>query len=191
MQQGTVTLETERLLLRPFRVSDAEAAFRNWTNDPLVTRYLTWTPHEDVAFTRQLFQEWEEASARPDFYQWAIVWKESGEAVGSVSVTEQDLRVGRAQLGYCLSRALWGRGLMTEALNAVIDHLFSVGFERVEAVHAVQNPASGRVMQKCGMSFEGVLRKYCRASTGELTDVCMRSILRGEWEGAPTKETIK
>ena len=95
-----------------------------------------------------------------------------------------DMRSQWAEVAYCLSRAFWGRGIMTEALMAVIDFLIGkVGFLRIEAKHATENIASGRVMEKCGMQLEGVLRKGHRLlSTGELVDIAIRAILREEWE---------
>lgn len=175
---------TRRLVLRPFRASDAEQAFVNWMSDPAVTHFLTWTPHEDVSFTQKLLAAWEAEAKSPDVYHWAIVWRETCAVIGDLSVVSADRRSGRAEVGYCLSRAFWGRGVMTEALSAAIAYLFcEAGFLRIEAKHAAANPASGRVMEKCGMRTEGTLRKYFRLlSTGELTDIVVRSVLREEWE---------
>lgn len=183
-QRGSKILGTQRLILRPFRASDAEQAFGNWMSDPAVTHFLTWTPHKDVSFTRKLLAAWEEEAKSPDVYHWAVIWRETGAVIGDLSVVSADRRSGRAEVGYCLSRAFWGRGVMTEALSAAIGYLFrEAGFLRIEAKHATGNPASGRVMEKCGMRTEGTLRKYFRLlSTGELTDIAVRAVLREEWE---------
>ena len=112
------------------------------------------------------------------------MWKERGEAVGDISVVAADMRSESAAVGYCLSRALWGRGVMTEALSRVVGYLIGeVGFYRIEARHVLENAASGRVMEKCGFQQEGVLRAAYRLhGTGERADIAVRAILRPEWE---------
>lgn len=188
-QLGSKILETPRLLLRPFRASDAEQAFANWMSDSAVTRFLTWEPHSDLSFTRELLALWEEEAQSPETYHWAIVWKENGEAAGDISVVAADMRSESAAVGYCLSRALWGKGVMTEALSRVVEYLFGeVGFYRIEAKHAAENAASGRVMEKCGFQKEGVLRAaYRLLGTGERVDLAVRAVLRPEWEQRSAK----
>ena len=183
-QLGSRVLTTQRLILRPFRATDAEQAFSGWMSDPAVTKYLTWERHESIFLTRQLLAAWEQEAKLLTTYHWATVWRETGVVIGDISVPTADMRSQWAEIGYCLSRAFWGRGIMTEALSAVIDFLIGkVGFLRIEAKHATENVASGRVMEKCGMQLEGVLRKGHRLlSTGELVDIAIRAILREEWE---------
>ena len=170
--KGTVTIETERLLLRAFCPEDAPAMYHNWTADEEVTRYLTWQPHESPEATLSLARLWAaDAAARKDFYQWAIVPKDLGEPIGSLSVVHMNERSGEAELGYCIGRAWWGRGYVPEAVRAVIGFLIrDVGFYRVFARHDTRNPNSGRVMQKSGMRFEGVQRGagLCNAGRGDL-----------------------
>ena len=157
---GTKRIETDRLILRKFTLEDAAPMFKNWASDPEVTKYLTWQPHESVESTKAyisfLLSEYE----KPDTCHWVIELKESGEAIGSIAVVSWDERTSAAEMGYCLGRAYWGRGLVPEALKAVMDLLFDeVGCERVSAKHDAENPKSGRVMQKAGMRLEGVLRR--------------------------------
>lgn len=177
--KGSKIIQTERLVLRPFRASDAEEMFQNWARDAEVTKYLTWTPHESVEQTRALLALWEEEAKKPDCYHWAITLR--GEVVGDISLVS--VKGERAVTGYCLSRKCWGKGIMTEAYRAVLKYLFEeVGFHRIEAVHSVQNPASGRVMEKCGLRYEGTLRKQMRLlSTGEWTDIVCRAILEEDY----------
>ncbi len=176
-------LETPRLILRPFRRADAEAMFANWAADPLVTKYLTWEPHKEIGTVRALLADWEEAAKDPTDYHWAIVSKERGEAIGDLSVVRKDLRCGVAELGYCLSRAEWGKGVMTEAVTEVLRYLFEEeNFYRVSVSHAAGNLGSGRVAEKCGMRAEGVFRgPFVLLSTGERVDICVKAILRGEY----------
>ncbi|HEY8392736.1 MAG TPA: GNAT family protein [Capillibacterium sp.] len=87
------------------------------------------------------------------------------------------------EIGYCLSKRYWNQGIMTEALKAVIAYLIKeVGFKRVQAVHQVENPASGRVMIKAGMKHEGRLRGYVLNNRNELVDCEMYAILEDEIE---------
>lgn len=157
---GTQKIETPRLILRRFAVDDAQAMFDNWASDPEVTRFLTWPPHESPAATEQLLRLWTDGYAQDDCYQWAITLKEHGDApIGSISVVSCDDRIGKAEIGYCIGRAWWRRGIMTEALGAVMAFLFDeVGARRVECKHDANNPHSGAVMQKCGLRYEGTLR---------------------------------
>jgi ribosomal-protein-alanine N-acetyltransferase len=156
--RGTIRLETERLILRPFREDDAESMFRNWANDPEVTRYLTWQPHADASVSRQIAEAWARGTANQDFYQWAIVPKELGEPIGSSSVVRINEQYETAELGYCIGKAWWGHGLTAEALRAVVEYLIrEVHFRKVSARHDVHNPNSGKAMRKAGMKQEGVV----------------------------------
>ena len=179
--KGTKEIETERLLLRPFRVSDGDAMFRNWTHDPEVTRFLTWQPHADVSVSRRLAALWEEEAKKPEVYQWAIVPKELGEPIGSISVVDSEEKPPSAEIGYCIGRAWWGQGLAAEALRAVIEYLIrEVGMRRVWARHDVNNPRSGRVMQKAGMRKEGVFRAFAANTSSPCCDMAICSILPEE-----------
>ena len=178
---GTVPIETERLLLRPVVLEDVPAMYRNWTGDDEVTKYLTWPTHASTEVTKGFVQYLLGCYENPKNYCWGIVLKdESPEPVGMISVVSMNEEVGSVQIGYCLSRAHWGRGIMTEALGAVIDFAFNaLGAQRVEARHDVNNPASGAVMRKCGMVYEGTLRRADKNNQG-ICDAAYYSILRNE-----------
>ena len=180
--KGTATIETERLILRHFSPQDAEAAFANWCSDPAVTEFLTWPPHANVQATRGVLESWAASGEKPNFYQWAIVLKEIGQPIGSISVVGSDENVGQLEIGYCIGSKWWHRGITSEAFAAVIAFLFDeVGADRIQARHAVENPRSGSVMKKCGLVYEGTLRQAGRCNRG-ITDLCIYSILRGEYE---------
>lgn len=182
---GTREIETGRLLLRRFRADDAEAMFQGWASDGEVTRYLTWQPHSDAGVTRKLLASWAEQYARRDCYRWCIVWKGTGEPIGCIDVVRLTEELESAMVGYCMAKEYWGRGIMAEALAAVTEYLFiNVGLHRIQACHNTRNPASGRVMQKCGMRFEGILRQSSKTNSGEYCDVAYYSILRQEWRAA-------
>lgn len=181
--KGTKVLETERLILRPWRETDAEAAFKNWMNDPEVTKYLTWRPHGDVEVTRELMRLWAESCKSPGIYHWAVVLKEGGELIGDLSVVHVDEYQESGVVGYCMGKQWWGRGLMTEALREVLRYCFEeVGFYRISGSHAAENTGSSRVMEKCGLRPEGVRRKEFRLLlSGERVDIVDRGILREEY----------
>ena len=178
---GTKRLETERLILRRFTPDDAEAMYRNWASDGEVTRFLTWPTHKSVEASRGVLEEWAKAYSDDGYYQWAIVLKENGDdPIGSISAVRHDDRTEKAEIGYCIGRPWWHRGITSEALDAVIDFMFEqVGAIRVEAKHDPDNPRSGMVMKKCGMKYEGTLRSADRNNQG-VCDVCIYSVLKDE-----------
>ena len=164
---GTRKIETDRLILRRFRPEDALDMFANWASDPEVTKFLTWQPHSDVEVTKALVSDWISRYEDGGYFNWAIELKETGKVIGNISVVRLDERVESAEIGYCMGKAYWGRGLMPEALAAVMDYLFDVvGMNRVAACHDADNHKSGRVMEKAGMKQEGVLRASGRNNLG-------------------------
>ena len=178
---GTQMLETERLILRRFVESDAEAMFQNWASSAENLTYVTWDPHSDVEVTRNSIRNWVASYANPNYYKWAICLKEKPEQViGDISIVAIDENDSSCEIGYVLGKAYWGNGIMTEALKAVLDFSFTqVGFQKVKARYASLNPASGRVMEKAGMSYlktitNGVERK------GYLADLIYYQINRGD-----------
>ena len=180
---GSKILETERLILRPFRESDSDDMFKNWASDPEVTKYVTWEPHTDPKNTRALCKMWEdEAREDPKSFRWVIVPKELGEAMGSIDIVGLHEDICRGEIGYCSGRGGWGKGYMTEAFKAVMEYLFTeCGFESIYGRYDVRNPASGRVMEKCGMKYLGE-EPFTDKRTGETGTVGCRLITKEEWE---------
>ena len=178
---GTQTIETERLLLRRFMLDDAEAMFFNWASDPEVTKFLTWPPHKDAGVSRAVLEEWVRSYSREDYYQWAIVLKEHGrDPIGSISAVRLNDDIGMVHVGYCLGREWWHRGVMSEALKAVMDFFFDkVEANRIESRHDPRNPHSGMVMKKCGMRYEGTMLSSDRNNQG-VCDACWYAILKSE-----------
>ena len=169
---GTQTIGTHRLILRQFRMEDAEDMYRNWASDPEVTRSLTWPAHTGTDVTRAVLSSWVSRYADSGFFNWAIEWKETGEVIGNIAVVKLNEGTEAADLGYCMSRAYWGRGIMPEALRAVMDYLFNtVELRRIAACHDVNNPRSGRVMEKAGMKQEGILRGAGKNNLGICDEV--------------------
>ena len=179
--KGTILLETDRLILRKFLIEDSEAMYHNWASEDEVTRFLTWSTHSDVEVTRALLSNWIADYDKADFYNWAIELKEIGEVIGNISVVHIKENIECAELGYCMGTKWWGLGIMPEAGKAVVKYLFEeVGFNRIAATHDKNNPKSGRVMQKIGMTYEGILRKAGFCNQGVIDEV-WHSILRDEY----------
>lgn len=180
--QGTIRIETPRLLLRPFVMTDCAAAFANWTNDANVTAFLRWKPHENIAGTQEIIKSWMDGYADKNFYQWAIVLKENGDApIGTLSVVAQSEELSLVHIGYCIGSQYWHKGITSEAFSAVIPFFFEqVAVNRIESQHDPRNANSGKVMQKCGLTYEGTLRQADSSNKG-IVDAAMYSLLAEEY----------
>lgn len=178
---GTKEIKTERLILRRFKPEDAEAMFDTWANDERVTRFLTWEPHGTLDVTEYIIDLWIKDYEKENTYQWAIEFE--GKLIGSIGCVETNESNECGEIGYCIGYDYWGKGIMREAAKAVIDFLFrEVNLHRIEILHATKNPASGKVAQKCGLTYEGTKREYFKSASGEFLDIAIYSILRREWE---------
>lgn len=177
---GTKRLETERLILRPFCLEDKESCLRNWAANPEIYRYIS----QNAKTPQDVFQ-WlstaGQAYASPETYYWAIVEKMSGEVMGEIFVDDFSIRNGWCELDWKIGPAFWGKGFAPEAAKAVIRYLMGeVGFHRIQAKCCVENTASERVMQKIGMTQEGILREYFHNKDNRWCDVVLYSLLDRE-----------
>ena len=181
------TLRTERLVLRPFRPSDA-ADVQLLAGAPEIADTTLSIPHpyEDgmaeawIAGHRDRFGKGEEVV-------FAVQRLEDGALIGSIGLRlRQDHQ--RGELGYWIGRPYWGQGYCTEAARAVLRWAFrSMRLNRVYACHFARNPASGRVMQKLGMRREGLLRAHVRKAEG-FEDLVYYGMLRSDYAAAPAAE---
>jgi ribosomal-protein-alanine N-acetyltransferase len=120
-----------------------------------------------VNVEKQFTEKWFGQYENSNHYNWAIQLDESGEVIGRIRGMNPDDGVKQIELAYELGRNWWNKGLMTESVKEVIDFFFgSVGFNRVYGSHAHENPASGKVMQKCGMLYEGTMRQAVKCNNG-------------------------
>jgi [ribosomal protein S5]-alanine N-acetyltransferase len=158
---GTKELETNRLMLRRFDLSDAEAIFKNWANDFEVTKYLMWPPHKDISVSESVLKEWVSQYKDDKFYQWAIVLKSNGnEPIGCISIVRMDENIKMIHVGYCIGKKWWHQGITSEALSALIRFFFKeVKVNRIESRYDPRNPNSGKVMEKCGLNYEGTIKQ--------------------------------
>jgi [ribosomal protein S5]-alanine N-acetyltransferase len=152
--KGTNTIETIRLVLRRFRIEDAKAMYQNWAGDMEVCKYLSWGPHPNEEASRARIRYWLSRYGEMNFYQWAIELKENNMPIGSISVEISSDRTASCEIGYCIGRDYWNRGLMTEAVRAIMHYLYyDIGYVMIQAKHDVLNVASGKVMRKVGMNY--------------------------------------
>ena len=170
-------LETDRLRLRKLTMHDAQDIF-DYSSDPQVAKHVLWEAHRSIgesrAYLRYMLRKYRACEAA----SWGIEWKETGRIIGTIGFMWIQSDNAAAEVGYSLSRAFWNRGVMTEALRAVIDYGFStLRLNRIEAIHELDNPASGAVMRKCGMQREGTLREKL-FNKGKYVDVDLYAILR-------------
>lgn len=179
--QGTTTLETERLILRRYKQTDAEDMYANWASDPEVTKYLMWQTHSDVEVSRSYIESVISEYSNLELYQWGIELKELGQVIGGISVVHLNNDVGSAHIGYCIGRPWWNRGITSEALSAVIKYLMDeVGVNRIESRHDSRNPNSGKVMEACGLTYEGTLKESDVNNQG-ICDASWYALLRSEY----------
>ena len=152
------TIVTGRLILRRPNIEDAPAIFDGYGQDPEVVRHVMWRPHGSIGDTSDfLVTVLQRLHSRKE-QSWAITLKGDDRLIGMVAVRPNGFK---HDIGYVLARPHWGRGIMTEAARAVVDlSLSDPQVRRVWAVCDVDNKASARVMEKVGMTFEGVLRRW-------------------------------
>lgn len=152
------TLQTERLILRPMRVFDAEDMFEYARRED-VTRYLLWSPHPSVGYSRDYLQYIEGRYAMGEFYDWAVVERASGKMIGTCGFAHLDFSHNSGELGYVLNPAYHHQGYGTEAARCALRYGFeTIGLHRIEAKFMQGNDASLHVMEKLGMRFEGYRR---------------------------------
>ncbi len=178
---GTKEIQTDRLILRKFKHSDVNFAFKNWCNDDRVTKHLMWPTHADVSVTQNIINEWVKSYEKDNFYLWAIVLKETGEPIGSISIVEINEKCNCVQIGYAIGFEWWNKGIVSQAFSAIIPFIFEkMKANRIGANHDINNPASGKVMLKCNLKYEGTLRQADYNNQG-IVDVACYSILASEY----------
>lgn len=179
--KGTVRIETERLVLRQFRLEDTEPAHRNWESDEKVTEFLRWETHKNISESEEIIREWIDGYKDNSFYQWAIELKDIGEPIGTISVVGMNEAIDMVHIGYCIGSLWWHKGYTSEAFSAIIPFFFDeVKVQRIESQHDPNNPNSGKVMRKCGLIYEGTLRKADRSNKG-IVDACMHALLAEDY----------
>jgi len=173
-------LETERLRLRKLSMRDAGDIYE-YASVPEVAEHVTWEHHRNISdsmhFLRIMIQQYDDGTPSP----WGIIYKDIGKLVGTIGFHVWSPQNSFAEVGYALSIDYWNKGIMTEAYNEVIKFGFDrMKLNRIEATCKLANLASEKVMLKCGMSYEGIMRKKLYAK-GEFHDLKLYSLLRSDW----------
>lgn len=182
LNKGTIKIETKRLILRRFTIDDESNMFNNWASDNNVSKYMRWPTHKNKEETKNVLNNWIDSYKNESFYQWAITLKENDEPIGAIGLFVVNENDSCGDVGYCIGKKYWGQGIVTEALNAVFNFAFeTIGFNRIETYHSINNPASGRVMQKSGMIFEGLAKQKYKSISG-FEDSNMYSILKKDFK---------
>ena len=175
------TLETDRLILRRMTMRDAADVFL-YSKDEEVARHVLWSAQKDISEAKEYLRYMARRYRNDEPSSWGIIEKKTGRLVGTIGYMAFSEENNSVEVGYSLAHWLWNGGYMTEALSRVIEHTFDVmEINRIEAQHEITNPSSGRVMEKCGMRKEGVMRRADRNNQG-IVDCCIHAILRDEWK---------
>ena len=178
----SLTFETERLLLRPFLLSDASDVQRLAGNWAIADTTLNVPhPYED-GMAEAWISTHQPRFEAGELAVFAITLKADSELVGAVGL-RAERSFDRANLGYWIGEPFWSLGYCTEAATTIVEYGFTeLKLQRLYAEHLQRNPASGRVLQKIGMSKEGTARQHTK-KWGKFEDIVLYGLLRNEWEG--------
>lgn len=173
----TPILETERLMLRPFNINDIQEVFECWQSDPDVARYMMWESSNDIEKARE-FIEFEMSMIQGDkWYRWCIVDKKYHTIYGTCLIYYND-EESSWDIAYNLGKKYWGKGYTTEAMKEVINFAaHTLGIKECIAAHAVENPASGRVIEKLGFQFEKEIPYICNGGNIRTTGKLYRLVI--------------
>lgn len=174
-------LSTPRLHLRRLCIEDAPAFYERLGGNETVTRHMLWQPHRSVEESADSIRRALERYAAGNFYRWAIVRREDGQLIGIIDLLSFREEENTCSFAYMLGEGFWGRGYGTEALKAVFAFAFEdLGVGAIVADHFAENPASGAVMRKAGMTFlETIPGKYQK--NGQLHDARAYRITEEAW----------
>ncbi len=174
------TLETERCLLRKIEPDDIDDMYE-YAKDPSVTEFLTWSPHPDKATTYEYVMYLQSRYKAGDFFDWAVICRDNKKMIGTCGFTRFDYNSNSAEIGYVLNSEYHGKGIATEVSARVIEYGFeNLNLHRIECKYMVENTASRRVMDKNGMTFEGV-RRDGMLIKGKYRNIGVCSILKEEF----------
>lgn len=178
MARETVVLETQRLILRPRTIDDAEALHASFADMELM-RFWSGPPHETVEQTRADFAR---SVGDPNWRAWAVTLKGDDTAIGFLAAGEKRQR-NVTEIGYMLAREHWGSGIAREAVSALIGHVFAEGQRKVFADTDPDNAASRALLERLGFKLEGYLRAEWETHIG-VRDTTIYGLLREEWGAA-------
>jgi ribosomal-protein-alanine N-acetyltransferase len=178
------SIETERLILRPYRLEDA-AELQRLIGERDVVSTMTNVPHP---YEDGMAEEWingrKESFEKGKTVDFAITHRQEGYLIGGISLNDIDHQSERAEIGYWLGKPYWRQGYGTEAARAIVKYGFeTLGLNRISGRHFVRNPASGRVLKKIGMKHEGHQRQAFK-KWGQFEDWELYGIVKSDYEKA-------
>ncbi|MGI6254613.1 MAG: GNAT family N-acetyltransferase [Acutalibacter sp.] len=178
------TIETERLVLRPWKAEDLDDLY-HYAKNPAVGPNAGWKPHESLEESQKILESWLQEDESKSC-TWAIVPKDTGRASGTISLDQNGRRPNVPdcrELGYALAQEEWGKGYMTEAAVAVLRYGFEeLHLNLITVRHYTTNQRSRRVIEKCGFQYEGTQRQSSKLFDGTLVDGCFYSLTAQEFE---------
>lgn len=164
-------IETERLIMRPFSLEDAEQVYSNWASQAEVYQYLPWSPHENVQRTKQVIQQWIENEELKQRFYWCVVLKATNECIGTVYFTDYDPDIKQIETGFCVGNSFKNKGYMSEAIRASSEWMLTAcdfDINQIIGTHDIDNGASGKAMEKAGYSFWKEEWKYSLSKNEEV-----------------------
>jgi len=178
--QDFPTLETDRLKIRKLTLQDAEDMFE-YASNPEVTKYVMWETHKTIEDTKNFIHFVLDQYCSANVAPLGVELKETGKLIGTIDFVWWRPEHKSAEIGYVISHHHWGKGICTEAAKALIHFGFKqMDLVRIQARCFVENESSARVMEKCGMLFEGIMRKSLYLK-GKHRDIKIYSILKEEY----------
>lgn len=179
---GTKRIDTEHCVLRRITTNDYQDMYENWVKYEEVCRYFPFNPITDIDIYKEKVHKWATNYESDTYFHWVIEWKENAELIGTINLGNVVESCFMADTSYMLSPQYWGRGIMTEVLQAILNYAFyEIELNRVQAEVFDGNIASEHVLKKCGMLFEGIARqKYYK--NGIYIDTAQYAILRDDFK---------
>lgn len=176
----TPTFETKRLIIRRLTSSDLDDYYEIASN-PIVSAETIWDRHRNLDDTKSYLNRISNRCENKEEIHWGIIFKETNKLIGRTGLINIDPVHEKAELGYVLSNHYWNQGITTEATLPILEYVLNeVGFNRIEARCRVNNIGSYKVMEKLGLTFEGILRKQLKIK-GKFMDQKLYSILKDEF----------
>lgn len=178
---STKSIETERLIIRRLRISDSYDIY-NYSKDERVSKHVLWSAHKNIEQSANYIRYLQAQYRIGAPASLGIMYKETGKIIGTIGFMKIDIETSTAEIGYSLKYEMWNKGIITEALNAMLKFgFFRLGLNRIEAFCETDNPASARVLEKCGMQFEGIARNKFY-NKNKFVDVKQYSILFSDYK---------
>lgn len=178
---GTDKIETERLILRKFEYTDDENMLKYWISDPEIQSLYSEPVYTTKQEVRELLDKYISSYEKSDYYRWAIILKETNECIGQIAYFLVDNKNHFAEIEYCIGSLFQKKGLATEATKAVIKYGFDrMNLHKVQICHKSINIPSRKVIEKCGLIYEGTLRHFFY-DDGKYIDRLYYSILKEEF----------